>query len=127
MIDQFWYTFVQRLVATDDDGTVLITQEDLHSPTLLNGWTQKASYETAGYWKDSCGVVHLQGAITGGTSVAHTPLFLLPDGYLPSARVDFIDAGSTVLYVDTSSGELRIASGTPADIFLDSITYRAYA
>jgi hypothetical protein len=46
------------------------------------------AYESAGYWKDRAGVVHLQGSVENdgaGTFVNPQPVFLLPPGYRPDA------------------------------------------
>ncbi|GAA0137758.1 hypothetical protein YSY43_45990 [Paenibacillus sp. YSY-4.3] len=52
------------------------------TPTLLNGWTLSSSgVFPAQYFKDSMGIVHVKGIVTGG--VTETVVFKLPSGYRP--------------------------------------------
>ncbi len=54
-----------------------------------NGWTTLAGYSGVEYMKDSSGLVHIQGTITGGTTSAGTQiLFQLPNGYRPFLTVN---------------------------------------
>lgn len=55
------------------------------SPTLAAGWTNASptNRTSAGYWKDSQGVVHLQGYV-GYSSGGSTLIFTLPAGYVPT-------------------------------------------
>lgn len=67
-----------------------LTQESVQTVSLQNSWANYgAGYQTFGYWKDSQGVVHLQGLIKSGTTTAGTLLFTLPSGYRPSAAETF--------------------------------------
>jgi hypothetical protein len=50
-------------------------------PGFQHGWANEGSdFEPAGFYKDQEGIVHLQGAITGGGGFA---IFQLPPGYRP--------------------------------------------
>ena len=62
-------------------------QEDWITPTLLNGWTQHATYLPLRYMKDEFGFVHLQGHVVAGTS---QDVLLLPTGYRPTGSSEFI-------------------------------------
>src|SRR5699024_9515174 len=62
-------------------------QEDWITPTLLNGWTQHASYLPLRYMKDEFGFVHLQGHVVAGTD---RDVLLLPPGYRPTGSLEFI-------------------------------------
>lgn len=54
------------------------------APTLLNSWVNYGgSFDTAGYYKDEFGIVHIKGVIKSGTTTASTVLFTLPAGYMP--------------------------------------------
>jgi hypothetical protein len=72
-----------------------------HNATLLNHWTRSGTeFAPASYAKDSLGVVHLRGGISGGTS--YTKAFALPHGlrpnhvvYLPAVTNDGV--GATVI------------------------------
>lgn len=62
--------------------------------SLLNGWSNVGgAYQTAQYMRDANGVVHVRGAITGGTAVNGTPLFTLPANFRPTAT-EFISVAS---------------------------------
>jgi hypothetical protein len=59
------------------NGTIHFT-----NAKLKNGWTRtNSSYAPAGYAKDSLGIVHVRGAISGGAG--NTPAFVLPSGVRP--------------------------------------------
>lgn len=53
------------------------------NPTLLNSWTNHVAGPNIGYYKDTVGIVHLQGLIQGGTTTVGTLIFTLPTGYRP--------------------------------------------
>jgi hypothetical protein len=60
-----------------------ITQEAWIAPTFQNSWTNYgATWETAGYYKDKQGVIHMKGLVRNGT--ASTAIFTLPTGYRPN-------------------------------------------
>lgn len=103
------------------------------TPTLLNSWTNfGGAYATAAYRKDSLGVVHLRGLITGGTKTATTVLFNLPSGYRPAADLMFatsVDNGSWAGFGSfnvKSNGDvmLRVAGSGPW-ISLDGCSFLA--
>ena len=61
-----------------------LTVEDWNAPSLINSWVNYGgAYDTAGYYIDPYGVVHLKGALKTGTS--GTVAFVLPTGYRPQA------------------------------------------
>jgi hypothetical protein len=106
-----------------------IAQESVIAPTLLNSWVNYGStFATAGYWKDSCGVVHIQGMIKSGTTTAGTVFFTLPSGYRPTADQIFPTesvsayAGVTV----DSSGNVSARAGCN-NVYqtLNGISFRA--
>lgn len=78
----------------------------------------------AGFWKDSAGVVHLQGRISGNTAGT---IFTLPAGYRPPATAIFRVVGRP--QADTNievgaSGAVRLGNGG-ATSSLDGINFRA--
>lgn len=84
-------------------------------PTLLNGWSNfnPETYKEASYFKDSFGVVHLAGMISGGTTTAGTGLFTLPEGYRPSKTEIFLcltSSGYDSIRVD-KNGAVILHSG----------------
>jgi len=99
-------------------------------PAFTNSWANYgAPFNTAGFWKDSSGVVHLRGLITGGT--VSVPIFTLPVGYRPAGQEIIIaNAGVGVARLDVrQDGSIivnnYIASGTNGYVSLDSITFKA--
>ena len=70
--------------------------------TLENGWIGGFDHTgPPGYAKDSLGVVHLRGGLSGGAGVA----FVLPKGLRPNHRLFiFVDAGLS----SPQGGELQI-------------------
>lgn len=99
-------------------------------PAFANSWQNYgAPFNTAGFWKDSNGVVHLRGLINLGTLAA--AVFTFPVGYRPpgqeilmavsnagGARIDITTAG--VLIVNN-----YFAGGTNAFVSLDGLTFKA--
>lgn len=87
-------------------------------PTLLNGWKNySASYQPAGYYKDSQGVVHLRGLISSGTSNTGTFIFNLPKGYRPQK--------ATLFSVLTSNGTVLVAA--TLEIASNGVVYLGFA
>lgn len=67
------------------------------APTLAAGWSNASptNRTSAGYWKDSQGVVHLQGYV-GYSTGGGTLIFTLPAGYVPTR--------AQILTVTTNTG-----------------------
>jgi transcription termination factor Rho len=102
------------------------TEQAFIAPTLLNSWTNfGGGYNTAGYYKDQLGFVHLKGMLTGG--VLNTAAFTLPVGFRPAARniypamANFLFA---VAFVDTN-GDVNLFQGSNAFFSIDGITFKA--
>lgn len=77
-----------------------------------NSWANfGAPYNTAGYFKDSSGVVHLKGLVNGsGTTV----IFTLPAGYRPPAQSLFavIAQGASAARIDIlANGNVLVQAG----------------
>lgn len=71
-----------------------------NAPSLVNGWSRYGNtYAPAGYAKDSSGIVHLRGGISGGSGFA----FTLPPGDRPSHYIY-----TTIYTVSGSQGSLEI-------------------
>jgi len=113
------------------------TEEDWHTSTLLNGWVNyNADYfQSAGYYKDSTGIVHLKGLIKDGTSSGNAVIFNLPVGYRPNRSLVFSSIccasnGSTfaiVVLEINASGDLYFGSIIPYNtwVTLDGLSFRA--
>ncbi|GIP57559.1 hypothetical protein [Paenibacillus woosongensis] len=70
------------------------------TPTLLNGWTLSSSgVFPAQYFKDSMGIVHVKGIVTGGAT--ETVVFKLPIGYRPkiTSRIPSIIMSGVNVYI----------------------------
>ncbi len=112
-----------------------LVQESLQFASLLNAWTNYgAPFNNASYWKDSLGVVHLNGVLQGGASA--TTIFLLPLGYRPINRealtthCNSSTLGNHIGRVDVFADgsvfcQVGVTSGTTIAFFLDGLTFRA--
>ncbi len=99
-------------------------------PPFLNGWTNyDPSLAPAAFYKDREGVVHLKGAVTGGSSEF---VFTLPPGYRPAVSQEF--AALTVNSGPTRAiNQLEVQAGgdvvfyEPVGLWasLSGITFRA--
>lgn len=116
-------------ISLDVDLTGEFLQEAKIAPTLQNGWVNfnEAYYESASYWKDKCGVVHLSGMIKGGTISAGTLLFVLPEGYRPRKQEAFATVSNNQFArVDVqSNGSVFLQYGGNATwLSLSGITFK---
>jgi hypothetical protein len=91
-----------------------------------------ATFNSAGYFKDPFGIVHLRGVVRLSTSGINPTLFVLPAGYWPSKTELF----GTMIYIGAARGigDLRVlpagtvryeGADTPALLSLDGLTFRA--
>lgn len=116
-------------VALDLKLTGKFIQEDRQTPTLQNGWINYgAAYESATYWKDKCGVVHLAGMIKSGTTTAETVIFTLPEGYRPRTSEKFLAVSlNAICVIDVySSGAVAIKTEANSGwLSLSGISFRA--
>lgn len=111
----------------NSDGRTTISQETWTTPNLLNGWTNyHNTYNSAGYFKDSFGIVHLKGLVKNGQT--NKAIFTLPNNYRPAKR----ELHAVCTHPDTigridifTNGEVRMRSGNKAWISLDGITFLA--
>lgn len=91
------------------------------TPTLLNSWVRHSTARpTLRYYKDSLGVVHLEGVIRSGVVTSGTALCNLPVGYRPALTVSCVSYssnGTTVgmgLIDVLNDGTLQLGTtGTP--------------
>lgn len=77
---------VYSLVSHTHDERYPVRNEALTwtAPTLLNSWVNYgAGTAPAGYCKDALGILHIRGYVKSGAS--GTVVFVLPEGYRPSA------------------------------------------
>jgi hypothetical protein len=104
-LDAFKQEFMthQAESATHENLGHVKLPEDWITPNLINDWVQYGDiWETAAYYKDDFGIVHIKGMVKDGT--LGSPAFVLPSGYRPS-KSTFIAA---VYFDGTSYGVGRI-------------------
>lgn len=101
--------------------------------TLVNSWVEYTTSETPKAFKDSNGIVHLEGTIKSGTTTYGTTLFTLPSGYAPPTgtllRIGTYSLGGTSagvarLEID-SAGTVTIADGGNTLLTLTGISFAA--
>jgi hypothetical protein len=99
-------------------------------PAFGSGWRSVSAddptYAAAGFFKDSMGVVHLEGSVKAVSLVA-PEIFVLPPGYRPSGRERFSTPGlGTTGSVDVrADGTVGFNTGTVAFVSLSGIAFRA--
>lgn len=66
------------------------------APAFQNSWVNfdSVNWDTAGFRKDSFGMVHIKGMVKSGTISATLPVFTLPLGYRPPKAVLFATASN---------------------------------
>ncbi len=116
-------------IALDVELTGELIQEARQNATLQNSWVNYGSaYESATFWKDKCGVVHLAGLIKGGTTTAETVIFTLPEGYRPRTSEKFFCVSmNAICVIDVySNGAVAIKTGANSGwLSLSGINFRA--
>ena len=103
-----------------------VSLEATISPTFDNSWVDYGSgYSTAGYFKDSSGMVHLEGLVKDGAIPAC--IFTLPVGYRPNAvKVFSVRVSGGTGRVDVGAdGCVNVAGGNNTSLSLDGISFRA--
>jgi DNA-binding beta-propeller fold protein YncE len=107
-------------------GETILEQEAWQTPVFENGWVNySGTYNDAGYFKDSVGVVHLRGLVKNGT-IGQT-IFTLPVGYRPAARGIFPSVSNSVPgRIDVlPDGRVIPLAGNSVWLSLEGITFRA--
>ena len=82
-------------------------------PAFQNGWLNydTTTYRGARFWKDTTGVVHIEGLVKSGTP--NSVIFTLPAGYRPGSGLVFaVDSNSGHSRIDVApTGEVKQVSG----------------
>jgi hypothetical protein len=112
----------------DWPGGVSIWQVGWETPALLNTWVYYGNpYNPPGYFKDSCGIVHLRGLVKSASGIGKV-IFVLPAGYRPAYRQLHVSCtnpnASGRLDVETNGNVLALA-GDAGWFSLDGISFRA--
>lgn len=101
--------------------------ETFIAPTLLNSWVNfdATTYNAAGFYKDSAGIVHLRGTVKSG--VVGSAIFTLPAGYRPVREEIFAcSTNNTIGRLDVApTGDVTLPTGSNVYASLDGITFRA--
>lgn len=107
-----------------------ITENDIITPNLLNQWVPFDNLRTATYYRDSQGIVHLEGMIKGGTigdGAQAAAAFILPDGYKPKLTKNFpVVSNNAFGRVNvTMAGDVYVTVGSNEWVSLDGISFLA--
>ncbi|MBV9311511.1 MAG: hypothetical protein JOZ73_11800 [Solirubrobacterales bacterium] len=96
-------------------------------PGFDSGWANFGSgAQTAGFYKDQFGVVHIRGDVTRNAGT-NTTIFTLPPGYLPTAFEHFPvygNGGTAAGIAIHPDGTVGLVGGNSAFIGLNGITFR---
>ena len=101
-------------------------------PAFANGWVNhgKPPSESAAFYKDPTGRVHLKGTVKNGT--VNTTIFTLPAGYRPAAALRFAAYGvsSTTttppyVFVNAAGTVAQSGAGGVAIFQLDGVSFLA--
>lgn len=118
-LNNFSMTLLRRNVA----GTVQSGQS-WQAATLTNSWSNYPGYNTAGYWKDPLGWVHLKGLIRNGA--VGQQAFTLPVGYRPAETfLHAVMSNSALGRVDVLSNGNVVPQGPSANpwVSLEGISF----
>ena len=107
----------------------LAPPEALHAPAFDPGWSDVGgAFQTAGFYKDPLGIVHLRGDVHR-TSGASTTIMTMPAGYRPTAIENFSAYGNggtaAGVAVRQTDGAVVLVAGDVGFIGLGGITYQA--
>jgi hypothetical protein len=105
------------------------------SPAFENGWKNydDSHYDTAAFYKDPLGVVHLKGTVGGGPPSTSSIIFTLPVGYRPAkagfyavaAENEFADLLIQGVNEGARAGRVELNVGGTSWVSLSGITFRA--
>lgn len=110
-------------------------QEQVHrldqpgEPGLLPGFaTHSVTDFPPGFWKDSLGVVWLQGNVARLSGSGPAPVFTLPVGYRPPGTARFVAAGPPES-VDPDAPSTQVVEITPGGVVIatDSVSFDGIA
>jgi len=112
-------------------------------PGFLNNWENVGTpTPTAAFYKDKAGTVHLRGEVKGPPANSDKAIFILPPGFRPTPKVDFIFTGYCIAgefcgppfseRIDVLGGDYEIpeasgvvTAGTAKLVSLNGIAFRA--
>jgi hypothetical protein len=106
-------------------GSGALLQESWITPTLENSWEDfSAAYQSAGYYKDSAGRIHLRGCVKNGSGIP-TTIFTLPAAYRPAKNIYTVTISSNTVSIVSveSAGTVTARSGFTSSFFIDNISF----
>jgi hypothetical protein len=92
-------------------------------PIFQGTWTNYSpgTFRALRFWKDPMGLVHIEGAVTGGAAAPST-IFILPAKYRPGDGLTFVTHGNraiaTIDIAITGNVVLQSGSSTFVSLFL---------
>lgn len=98
------------------------------APSFTNSWVNSGTgTQTAGYWKDANGTVHLRGTIKSGTN--GTSAFTLPAGYRPLLSEYFLIlmSGGVGEVVVAADGTVTVINLTGTGATLSSLAALSFS
>ena len=100
-----------------------------NQPAFENGWSSSLAAEDEGlsFYKDSWGIVHLQGNAANVNATTST-IFNLPTGYRPAKNLYFAvyGSGGSAAYVEiTSGGDVTLIGPSQNYVGLSNVTFRS--
>lgn len=104
--------------------TAIFAQETWTAPTLLNSWINfGVPLNSAGYFKDGLGIIHLRGVVKDGIAAT---IFILPIGYRPANQEVFVIVSNNIIgRLDIKTdGSIYGQIYNNAYVSLDGITFR---
>jgi hypothetical protein len=117
----------EKLGGTPASGYAKSQLPDPTIPTLVGTWKTEPGRAPASFYKDSFGIVHLEGVVEGGGTFSE--IFSLPSGFRPSQSANFLVYGNAStpagIFIDDEDGEVALLGGDDAFISLYGITFRA--
>jgi len=85
-------TFLEEVVNVQDWQEIGVG----NNPAFENSWVNYGTtFDTAAYYKDALGIVHVKGLVKSGTATA--AIFTLPTGYRPASTLLFVCVDGTNL------------------------------
>lgn len=136
---QVYITVDDNLYIRDKNGSIkfhfntntgILNQQGWKNASLVHGWKNySGTYNPAGYFKDSLGIVHLRGLVKGG--LVPREIFVLPVGYRPQHRelrvvCTYNNKAGRVDILKHNDGRVWALAVDNKWVSLDGISFRAY-
>ena len=125
----FFSSAGERKLQTGSLGPIYVVGAG-SNPAYQNSWVayDSTTYYGARYYKDSAGIVHIEGLVKSGTVNDGVAIFTLPVGFRPDIRHLFpvVTNPNTIGRCDVhTDGKVCATTGNNAWFGLSGITFRA--